>query len=254
MSSAFCLLLFATGSIAQTVTVLKGGTAKGSNPATKLVAVDISVLNNKSAPMSFNNTFFTLTDAAHNYDSLSALYKSDVSFQVDLNPGLKVSEKLWFEVPAALDPRTLRLSMHRRESTNWDDYLEIPLANPGTASAPMWHAFHPGGVVDSLTYRVILAGTSNKDLTPPRLVHSVDPRLPPEAKAKLKENPVETLSLIVDTLGNPQQIELASAPLGMGLDEESLRAVKQFRFKPALDKNGVPVAVEVNIQENFISQ
>jgi TonB family protein len=247
MSSAFCLVLFATGSIAQTVTVLKGGTAKGSNPATKLVAVDISVLNNKSAPMSFNNTFFTLTDAAHNYDSLSALYKSDVSFQVDLNPGLKVSEKLWFEVPAALDPRTLRLSMHRRESKNWDDYLEIPLANPGTASAPMWHAFHPGAVVDSLTYGV----TSHKDLTPPRLVHSVDPKFPPEAHAKIRENPVETISLIVDTQGNPQQIELVSAPLGMGLDAEALRAVKQFRFKPALDKNRVPVAVEVHIEENF---
>jgi outer membrane biosynthesis protein TonB len=39
----------------------------------------------------------------------------------------------------------------------------------------------------------------------------------------------------------------------MGLDAEALRAVKQFRFKPALDKNGVPVAVEVNIEENFIS-
>ncbi len=140
LATALCLLCWVIAGIAQTVTVLNGGTAKGSNPATKLVAVEISVLNNKSTPISFNNTFFTLTDPAHNvYDSLSGLYKSDVSFHVDLNPGLKVSEKLWFEVPAALDPQTLRLSMHRLESNNWDDYLEIPLASPGTASAPMWH-------------------------------------------------------------------------------------------------------------------
>ena len=145
--------------------------------------------------------------------------------------------------------------MHWRESKNWDDYLEIPLANPGTATAPMWHASHPGAVVDSLTYGVFSAGTSNKDLTPPKLVHSVDPKLPPEAEVKIRgykdHRAVETLSLIVDTQGNPQQIELVSAPLGMGLDEEALRVVKQFRFKPALDKNGVPVAVEVNVQENF---
>jgi hypothetical protein len=189
LSTAFCLLLFATGSIAQTVTVLNGGTAKGSNPATKLVRVGISVLNNKSAPISFDSTFFALTGAAHNYDSLSGLYNSDVSFHVDLNPGLKVSEKLWFEVPAALDPRTLKLSMHRRESKTWDDYLEIPLANPGTATAPMWHAFHPGAVVDSLTYRVILSGTSYKDLTPPRLVHSVDPKVSSGSASKNQREP-----------------------------------------------------------------
>lgn len=241
---------------AQTVTVLKGGTANGSNPATKLVGVDISVLNNKSAPISFNNTFFTLTGAPHNvYDSLSALDKSDVSFHDDLNPGLKVSERLWFEVPVTVDPQTLRLSMHRRESNNWDDYLEVPLANPGTATAPMWHAYHPGAVVDSLTYSDFSAGTSNKPLTPPKLVHSVDPKLPPESEARIRgyqdHKAVETLFLIVDTQGNPQQIELVSAPLGMGLDEEALRVVKQFRFKPALDKNGVPVAVEVNVQETF---
>lgn len=256
LATVLWILFASIVSNAQTVTILNGGTAKGSNPATKLVAIDISVLNNKSAPISFSNTFFTLTDHAHNvFDSLSGLYKSDVSFHVDLNPGLEVSKKLWFEVPATLDPQTLRLSMHQRESKTWDDYLEIPLANPGTASAPMWHALQPGAVVDSLTYGVISARTTYKDLTPPRLVHSVDPKFPPGVEAKVRgyqdHKAVETLSLIVDTQGNPQQIELVSTPLGMGLDEEALRAVKQFRFKPALDKNGVPVAVEVNIQETF---
>jgi TonB family protein len=250
------LLFCAIVSNAQTVTLLKGETAEGQNPATKLVSVDISILNNKTAPISFNNAFFALTDHAQNvYDSLSGLYKSDVSFHVDLNPGLEISKKLWFEVPATLDPQTLRLSMHQRESKNWDDYLEIPLARPGTATAPMWHAFHPGAVMDSLTYSVFSAGTNHKELTPPKLVHSVDPKLPPEAEATIRglkdRKAVETLSLIVDTQGNPQQIELVSAPLGMGLDAEALRVVKQFRFKPALDKNGVPVAVKVNIQESF---
>ena len=256
LSAAFCLLLFATGSIAQTVTIVNGGTAKGSNPATKLVAIDISLQNSKSAPISFNNSFFTVTDADRNvYDSLSGLYKSDVSFHVDLNPGLKVSEKLWFEVPAVLDPQTLRLSMHRRESKNWDDYLEISLANPGTASAPMWHIFHPGAVMDSFTYAVMPPGTTYKDLTPPRLVHAPDPKLTPEARAKIPNlkdrKAVVTVALIVDTLGNPQQVELVSAPVGMVLDAEALRAVKQYRFKPALDKNGVTVAVEARVEVTF---
>ncbi len=59
------------------------------------MAVTISVLNSKSAPISFDNTFCTLTDADQNvYDSVSGLHKADVSFHADLNPGVKVSEKL----------------------------------------------------------------------------------------------------------------------------------------------------------------
>jgi hypothetical protein len=122
LATALALLSWAVSGFAQTVTILSGGTAKGSNPATKLVAVTISVLNSKSAPISFDNTFCTLTDADQNvYDSVSGLHKADVSFHADLNPGVKVSEKLWFEVPATVDPGTLRLSMHRRESKSWDD-------------------------------------------------------------------------------------------------------------------------------------
>jgi hypothetical protein len=51
-----CLLCWANGGMAQTVTLLKGGTNKGSNPGTKLVGIDISILNNKTAPISFDNT------------------------------------------------------------------------------------------------------------------------------------------------------------------------------------------------------
>jgi TonB family protein len=259
LGTALALLSWAVSGFAQTVTILSGGTAKGSNPATKLVAVTISVLNNKSAPISFNNTFFTLTDANQNvYDSLSGLnvqdsvsglHKADVSFHADLNPGVKVSEKLWFEVPATVDPGTLRLSMHRRESMSWDDYLEISLTDPAPASAPMWHCFHLGADIDTLTYGV----KPYKDLTPPKLLYAPDPKFPPEARGKMTkgQKAVVTVTLIIDTRGNPQQVELDGAPIGMGLDIAAQRAVKQYRFKPALDKNGVAVAVQTNVEVVF---
>ena len=40
-------------------------------------------------------------------------------------------------------------------------------------------------------------------------------------------------------------------PLGLGLDEEALRAIAHYRFKPATDTNGIPVAMELNIEVNF---
>jgi len=39
-------------------------------------------------------------------------------------------------------------------------------------------------------------------------------------------------------------------PLGKGLDEKAVEAVKQYRFEPAMYE-GHPVPVEVNIQVSF---
>jgi protein TonB len=36
----------------------------------------------------------------------------------------------------------------------------------------------------------------------------------------------------------------------MGLDEKALEAVRQYRFKPAME-NGKPVAVEMNVEVTF---
>jgi protein TonB len=36
----------------------------------------------------------------------------------------------------------------------------------------------------------------------------------------------------------------------MGLDEKAVEAVKQYRFKPAME-NGKPVAVEMNVEVLF---
>jgi protein TonB len=38
--------------------------------------------------------------------------------------------------------------------------------------------------------------------------------------------------------------------LGYGLDEEAVKAVSQYRFKPA-QKDGRPVAVQIHIAVNF---
>jgi TonB family protein len=57
------------------------------------------------------------------------------------------------------------------------------------------------------------------------------------------------ISLIVDAHGNPQS-ERVVHPLGMGLDEKALQAVRLYRFKPAM-KDGHPVPVAITIAVNF---
>lgn len=82
----------------------------------------------------------------------------------------------------------------------------------------------------------------------PVLIFAPDPEFSDEAR-RAKYQGVCVVSLIVDTTGNPLRIHIVR-PLGMGLDEKALEAVRQYKFKPALYK-GRAVAVEVNIEVNF---
>jgi TonB family protein len=57
------------------------------------------------------------------------------------------------------------------------------------------------------------------------------------------------ISFIVDRNGLPQDLRVVR-PLDYGLTEESIVAVKKYRFKPAM-KNGEPIPVKITIEVNF---
>ncbi len=82
----------------------------------------------------------------------------------------------------------------------------------------------------------------------PQLIFAPDPEFSDEAR-RAKYQGVCVVSLIVDSQGNPQRVQVVRH-LGMGLDEKAVEAVKQYRFKPAT-LQGKPVPVEVNIEVNF---
>ena len=82
----------------------------------------------------------------------------------------------------------------------------------------------------------------------PTLVYKVEAEFSEEArKAKVSGNVV--VGLVVDEKGNATRVHVVRG-LGMGLDEKAIEAVRQFRFKPAME-NGKPVKVEVNVEVNF---
>jgi protein TonB len=82
----------------------------------------------------------------------------------------------------------------------------------------------------------------------PVLIFAPDPEFSDEAR-RAKYQGVCVVGLIVDSQGNPQHVRIVR-PLGMGLDEKAMEAVRQYKFKPAEFK-GRAVAVEVNIEVNF---
>ena len=61
--------------------------------------------------------------------------------------------------------------------------------------------------------------------------------------------PPVILWLVLGADGSPRNIRIAK-PLGMGLDEEAVRAVSDWKFDPAT-KDGTPVPVMINVEVNF---
>jgi len=82
----------------------------------------------------------------------------------------------------------------------------------------------------------------------PMVIYKVDPEFSEEAR-KAKFMGVVLVNLIVDAQGRPQNVHVLRG-VGMGLDENAVAAVKQYRFKPAIE-NGKPVPVEMNVEVNF---
>lgn len=82
----------------------------------------------------------------------------------------------------------------------------------------------------------------------PQLIYSVEPEFSEEArKAKVAGNVL--VNLWVDQNGNPSHVHVIRG-VGMGLDEKAVEAVRQYRFRPALE-SGKPVLVELNVEVNF---
>ena len=84
--------------------------------------------------------------------------------------------------------------------------------------------------------------------TPPRALYDPAPKYSKEARKKKIAGTVLIL-LIVGPNGQPRDIRVAQS-LGYGLDEEAIKAVKKWKFKPAT-MDGQPVAIQINVEVDF---
>jgi TonB family protein len=82
----------------------------------------------------------------------------------------------------------------------------------------------------------------------PAVIHSVEPEFTEQSRQANFQGTVQ-LQLIVDAQGNPQNVHV-TRPLGMGLDEKAIEAVRQYRFRPAMYQ-GHPVAVQIVVDVEF---
>jgi TonB family protein len=99
-----------------------------------------------------------------------------------------------------------------------------------------------GGGFGGGAYRV------GNGVTAPIPIYKPEPEYSEEAR-KAKYSGEVILSVIIDARGLPTNIAVVHS-LGLGLDEQAIKAVQQWRFKPGT-KDGKPVAVQAQIAVNF---
>lgn len=99
-----------------------------------------------------------------------------------------------------------------------------------------------GGGIGGGVYRV------GGGVLPPRPVYDPDPDYSEEAR-KAKYQGTVVLWVIVGADGRPKDVRV-QRPLGMGLDEKAVEAVRRWKFEPA-KKDGQAVAVQIQVEVNF---
>jgi TonB family protein len=88
----------------------------------------------------------------------------------------------------------------------------------------------------------------SEGMMPPKVLNSIDPSSN-EFAQKYGIAGMELLRTVVDASGIPRQIAIAR-PIGFGLDEKAVDAVKNSHFKPAT-LNGQPVPVVIDLVVTF---
>jgi len=122
----------------------------------------------------------------------------------------------------------------------WQSYLD---GNDSTSRSASWKA-----TLEKEHPPIKKSDAQPSQVTAPRALSSPDPRYTREAANNHIEG-VSRLGIVVDSTGKADNIAVL-APLGMGLDEEAVLAIKQWRFQPAM-KNGQPIRVQINVEINF---
>jgi TonB family protein len=96
----------------------------------------------------------------------------------------------------------------------------------------------------------LLAGAVNRpgDISPPKVLHRVEPRYTREARSNGIQGTV-LIEVVVDETGKPDDVSVLS-PIGFGLDSRAMDAVRQWSFRPGLS-NGKPVRSVTTVEVKF---
>jgi len=173
--------------------------------------------------------------------------------RIVIQAGKEASEEDWRNTLAAVFTSEDQVSYLDGVPEFWRIYLQ-------SQDSPLPQTQHPRADDSSISSGSTTGGNNDRDqltapplkvgagVSAPKPLFTPDPAYANAARASKVRGTV-VLWMVVDAEGIPRKIRLVS-PLGFGLDEMAVHAVERWRFKPA-ERDGVPVAVQMNVQASF---
>jgi TonB family protein len=135
-------------------------------------------------------------------------------------------------------------------------YVSVRKLSNGTLVASGQQSFPRSGVIESLNQAI---PPSSLDVLPRAGVNGVSapvcdfcpqPEFPTEARVAKIHQTLVLLDIVVTPHGSAAAIRILKDP-GLGFAENAIKAVRRWRFRPAVDKDKTPIAARVQIEISF---
>lgn len=172
-------------------------------------------------------------------------------------PELQVDHPKLAVAPAVVMPQQIKLPDNNMPNLGIPQSTQVEMKSQGSGSGSGFGQGGGGGIgagdgggIGSGTVGGYGGGVMKVGggVTAPVVIHRVVPEFTDEAR-RVKFQGVASIGLIVDAQGNPEAVHVVN-PLGMGLDQKAVEAVRQYKFKPAMFQ-GHPVPVQLVIEVDF---
>jgi TonB family protein len=215
------------------------------------LAITAEVRNDGHAPITVRDADFALvTQRGDIYESDPGPFDTDGANFIwgeRINPGVTADHIVFIKVPSTIDLRDSIKLLLGQHKMNLYGPVEDYRPNP-TNAVQRYNAGEPTQAPPPATQTgaPALFHVGN-GVSAPQLISAPEAAYPDQARREIEGTCV--VSLIVERDGTAQRVTVVR-PIGHGLDETAVAAVKQYRFRPAL-MNGAPVPVEVNVEVHF---
>lgn len=172
-------------------------------------------------------------------------------------PELQVDHPKLAVAPAIVMPQQIKIADNSIPNLGVTQSTQVVMKSQGSGSGSGFGQGGGGGIgagegggIGSGTVGGYGGGvmTVGGGVSAPVVIHRVVPEATDEAR-RSKFQGVASIGLIVDVQGNPEGVHVVH-PLGMGLDQKAVEAVRQYKFKPAMFQ-GHPVPVQLVIEVDF---
>lgn len=172
-------------------------------------------------------------------------------------PELQVDHPKLAVAPAVVMPQQIKIPDNNMPNLGIPQSTQVVMKSQGSGSGSGFGQGGGGGIgagngggIGSGTVGGYGGGvmTVGGGVTAPVVIHRVVPEFT-DAARRSKFQGVASIGLIVDAQGNPEDVHVVH-PLGMGLDQKAVEAVRQYKFKPAMFQ-GHPVPVQLVIEVDF---